>query len=189
MIGTGTHIGQVYAAALCELAIDAGKIDEVKDDLSHLADFAKSQKEFVNFNISPYFPLEYKSQLLHKLFEGKVTALTMDFLEVVNKHNRMSYLPLIAQEYEKLRDAHFGCHLVNVTLAAAVSEQEIKKLADEITAALSSEIKLDIRIDPSIIGGIIIRRGDMIVDNSFRKGFREAVMAITSHRKRQEKIS
>jgi F-type H+-transporting ATPase subunit delta len=188
MIRTSAHVGQVYAAAICELATDADLIDVIGNDLLHLAEFATSQKEFVNFNISPYFPLEHKSQLLHKLFDGKVAALTMDFLEVVNKHNRMSCLPLIAQEYKKLRDLHFGCRLVKVTLSTAISEQEIKELTDRIAAALNGEVKLDIQIDPSIIGGIIVRHGDLIVDNSLRKGLRDAVMAIMSHRMRREKI-
>jgi F-type H+-transporting ATPase subunit delta len=185
-MGRTTDIGQLYAAAIFELAREAQAVDAVRDDLLSLSHVAETEKEFLELSGSPYFSRESKGQLLQTLFAGHVASLTMDFLHVVNKHNRMAYLPLIADEYGKLRDAYVGCSLVEATFAKEMSESEIARFIDEIKAAFKSEVKLAVRIDPSIIGGVILRRGDMIVDNTIRRELLEAVKAITSRRKNQE---
>lgn len=183
---SGIQIGRIYAGALFELSTGDAAIEAVKDDLAVLAHVMADEKEFAAFCASPYFHAEYKSQLLQKLFKSKLSELTMDFLQVVSKHNRIPFLPLVAQEYEKLRDIHFGMRLVHITLAKQTSEQEIQKITEEISAALKSEIKIDVRVDASLIGGVIIRHGDMVIDNTIKRELREAVRAITSGRKNQE---
>lgn len=185
-MGTIAEIGQLYAAALFELARESQMVDAVRDDLSVLRQVAKTEREFLEINTSPYFSRESKGQLLQTLFAGHVAGLTMDFLQVVSKHNRMAYLSLIADEYERLRDAYVGCSLVEATFAKELGESEIAKFTDEIKAAFQSEVKLTVRVDPSIIGGVVLRRGDRIVDNTVRRELLDAVKAITSRRKNQE---
>lgn len=185
-MGTIAEIGQLYAAAFFELARESKVVDAVREDLSALTAMANTEKEFLAINVSPYFSQESKAQLLQTLFAGRVAGLTMDFLQVVNKHNRMAYLPLIADEYEKLRDAYVGCSLVEATFAKEMSEPEIARFTEEIKTAFQSEVKLIVRIDPSIIGGVILRRGDRIVDNTVRRELLDAVKAITSRRENQE---
>lgn len=182
------HVSKLYAAALFELACNADMINNVGQELSAVTQFANSEKEFLDINVSPYFSLEFKSQLLQKLFADKVAELTLNFLQVVNKHNRMRCLPLIAEDYETLLDEHFGRAVVNVTLSRELNQHEIQNLAAEISSVLSSEVKLSVKIDSSIIGGIIIRKGDMIIDNTIKTQLHEAVKAITSHRRNRGKI-
>jgi F-type H+-transporting ATPase subunit delta len=185
-MGTIAEIGQLYAAALFELARESQMVDAVRDDLSALTQVAKTEREFLEINVSPYFSQESKGQLLQTLFAGHVAGLTMDFLQVVSKHNRMAYLPQIADEYERLRDAYVGCSLVEATFAKEMSEPEIARFIEEIKAAFQSEVKLTVRVDPSIIGGVILRRGDMIVDNTVKRELLDAVKAIISRQKNQE---
>jgi F-type H+-transporting ATPase subunit delta len=185
-MGTIAEIGQLYAAAIFELARESRMVDAVRNDLLALTQVAKTEKEFLEISVSPYFSQDSKRQLLQTLFAGHVADMTMDFLQVVNKHNRMAYLPLIADEYEKLRDAYVGCSLVDATFANQMSEPEIARFTEEIKAAFQSEVKLVVRVDPSIIGGVILRRGDMIVDNTVKRELLDAVKAITSRRKNQE---
>jgi F-type H+-transporting ATPase subunit delta len=179
-MGTIADIGQLYAAAIFELARESQMVDAVRDDLLALTQVAKTEKEFFEINVSPYFSQDSKGQLLQTLFAGHVAELTMDFLRVISKHNRMAYLPLITSEYEKLRDAYVGCSLVEATFAKEMGEQEIAKFIEEIKAAFQSEVKLTVRVDPLIIGGVILRRGDMIVDNTVKRELLDAVKAITS---------
>jgi F-type H+-transporting ATPase subunit delta len=188
MNADSTYVSKLYAAALFELADQSDMIADVGQDLSEIKQFAASEKEFLDLNMSPYFSPEFKSQLLQKLFANKITDLTLNFLQVVNKHDRMMYLPLIAQDYETLVDNHFGRVAVNVTLSKELNEQEVQNLTAEIASVLSSQVKLSMRVDSSIIGGIVLRKGDMIIDNTIKTQLREAVKAITSHRKNREKI-
>ena len=185
-MGRIADIGQLYAAAVFELARESQMVDAVRDDLSAMAQVVASDKDFLELSGSPYFSRESKGQLLQTVFAGHVAGLTMDFLQVINRHNRMAYLPLIAEEYEKLRDAYVGCSLVEATFAKEMSEPEIARFIEEIKAAFKSEVKLAVRIDPSILGGVILRRGDRIVDNTVKRELLDAVKAITSRRKNQE---
>jgi F-type H+-transporting ATPase subunit delta len=185
-MGTIAEIGQLYAAALFELAKEAQMVDAVREDLSALLQVAKTEKEFLAISVSPYFSQESKGQLLQTLFAGHVAGLTMDFLQVVSKHNRMAYLPQVADEYERLRDAYVGCSIVEATFAKEMSEPEIARFTEEIKAAFQSEVKLTVRVDSSIIGGVILRRGDMIVDNTVKRELLDAVKAIISRQKNQE---
>jgi F-type H+-transporting ATPase subunit delta len=182
------YAGKLYAAALFELAEKADAMNDIWQDLSAVKQLIADEKEFLNVYISPYFPLQFKSQLLRELFAGKVGDLTLNFLQVVNKHNRMRCLSLIAEDYEMLLDEHFGRARIAVTLTKEPDRQEIQNLAAEIGSALGSEVKLSVKIDPSIIGGIIIRKGDAIIDNSIKTQLHQAVRAITSRRKNREKI-
>jgi len=185
-MGTIAEIGQLYAAAFFELARDSQQVETVRDDMSKLAQVVAGEQEFLTMSMSPYFSRETKGQLLQTVFAGHIAGLTMDFLQVVNKHNRMAYLPLIVEEYEKLRDTYVGCNRIEVTFAKEMGESALAKFTEEIKAALKSEVKLTVRVDPSIIGGVILRRDDMIVDNTVKRELLDAVKAITSRRKNQE---
>jgi F-type H+-transporting ATPase subunit delta len=186
---SGAHIAEVYASALFELAKEAGAAEAVNDDLTALAQVAASQKEFLTLNVSPYFDRQYKLELLQKLFAGKITELTMNFLLISSKHNRIAYLTRIAQDYEKLYNSDIGVQDVSVTVAKVMTEDEIRSLGEQIAQAVKHRVKLEVKIDASIIGGIIIRRGDVVIDNTVKRELQELAKSITNRQKIQEGIN
>jgi len=109
---------------------------------------------------------------------GKITDLTMNFITVVIKHNRTTYLPQIIAEYQKLWEAREKyCH-VELTVARAMSADEVGKLSNDIALAINRKIKLELSVNPSIIGGIIIRYDDKVIDNTVRSRLQTAVKTI-----------
>ena len=172
------HLGNIYATALFDLAIEGRFTDAVRNDLARIHEFEKSEKDFTIFKESPYFTNEFKSNVLRKMLGGRISDLTLDFLMIVSRRNRLAYLPEIIDAYEKLWNAHNGIVGVHVTLASEAETHEVEKIRVEIAEAIEKKVNLRVSVKPEILGGVVIRYGDMVIDNSVRGLFERAVKTI-----------
>ncbi|MGA2091862.1 MAG: ATP synthase F1 subunit delta [Sedimentisphaerales bacterium] len=179
------RIGDIYAQAVFETAQDQQMLGDVKSDLDSLGNVFNEATELKELLWSPYFTRQYKADLLEKLFAGKFSQLTMNFLMVVARHNRLKFLPEIIAGFSRLWDQRHGLVPVSITVSKNLDDLRIKKLCDEIASSLERKIRLTQSIvDPSIIGGIIIHYGDRVIDNTIRMRLLNAVQTITSQEKR-----
>jgi F-type H+-transporting ATPase subunit delta len=178
MTGEISQLGMVYASALFDLAGQAKLVDAVKNDLDAIAEIAVREPEFAAFAASPYFTKEIKAQIVRKMFAGQVADLTLDFLMIVIRRNRLMNIGEIAAAFGKMWDDLNGYKDVSVTLAKPASDEEISKITREISEAIAARVKLKVSIDDSLIGGIVIRFGDKIIDNSARAQLSRAVKTI-----------
>lgn len=188
VIDAGIRLGEVYAQALFELAEQSKTIDVIKDDLDVVRSVSIQEKDFEALMVSPYFSAEYKGQIAQKIFSGKLSDLTVNFLITAIRHNRMMFLPQIIDRFNELLETHEGYCIVQVTVSEAMSKEGAKKLSENIAGAVKNKVKLQVDVNPSIMGGIIIRCGDSVIDNSIRSRLRRAVKIIMSRPKMQEKI-
>jgi len=188
VIDAGIRLGEVYAQALFELAEQSKMIDVIKDDLDVVRSVSIQEKDFEALMVSPYFSAEYKGQIAQKIFSGKLSDLTVNFLITAIRHNRMMFLPQIIDRFNELLETHEGYCIVQVTVSEAMSKEGAKKLSENIAGAVKNKVKLQVDVNPSIMGGIIIRCGDRVIDNSIRSRLRRAVKIIMSRPKMQEKI-
>jgi F-type H+-transporting ATPase subunit delta len=177
------RIGEIYAQALFDLAREAGLTDAVWGDLAAISEIVRTEPDFAVLSSSPYFSKDFKSQLIRKMLAGRVTDLTLDFLMVVIRRGRLGFLSEIVNAYEKLWDIYHGRVDVEAVVAVPVDEGLVKKLKAEIEGSLESSIKLKVVVNPDIWGGVIIRTGDNIIDNSARGKFERAVQNLISARK------
>lgn len=197
VIDSAVHLADIYARALFELARQAHgglaerskAVNAIKDDLDIVQDISVQEENFGALMTSPYFAPEHKQQILLKIFSGKLSDLTVDFLRVVIRHDRMIFLPRIISRFGELWEAHHGYKIVQVTVSKAMNDQQTGELSTNIANAMNSKVKLQIGINPSIMGGIIIRYGDRVIDNSIRGRLRRAVNIIMSKQEKQEKIN
>jgi F-type H+-transporting ATPase subunit delta len=187
LIGSDSHIAKVYSQTLFELASQQKLVDTVKNDLDILAELITDEEDFLAFMTSPYFSLEQKKQLLQKIC-GNFNVLTLNFLMVAASHNRISALPSIIKDYEKLyQDYHNYCD-IHATVSQALTSSELEALKTSLAAAMNNDkIILETAVDPSIIGGIIIRYSDKVIDNSVRNRLHRAVDTLMTQGKYQEK--
>ena len=182
------HLAAVYSQAIFELAGEAGIADTVKHDFDLFANIMGQEKDFVKMIDSPYFTADYKSRLVEKTFSGRLADLTVDFLLVVIKRGRTPFLPAIIAAYSELWDAHNGNCRVKVTVPMVMDSGEAAELADKIAAAINRRVKLELAVDSSVMGGVIIRYGDKIIDNTVKSRLRKAIKAVTNQGRRQGKI-
>ncbi len=177
------RLAEIYAGTLFDLAGESEMIDTVKYNLDALAGVIASEKDFWTMLGSPYFSPEYKEQLFRKILSGKIADLTMDFLMVVIRHDRLMLLPQIVSRYNELWDDYNGYCPVKVTVSSPMTEKEVKEIADEIATAIDRKVKLTVAVEPAVIGGISIRYGDKVIDNTIRNRLLTVVKTIKNERK------
>ena len=171
-------IHEIYSDVMFELAENAGLVEQVMDDLEAVAGVMKDEPEFLSLLTLEHVKNDEKAHMVRRVFKGRVNDLTLDFLCVLAKRNRMGFVYGISDRYQVLLDEHKNLHRIEVTLAKEPTDEQIGKIKADIRDALNAEIKLSVNIDPEIIGGIIIKKGDLMVDNSVRTILSRTVDAI-----------
>ena len=173
-------VRDIYCEVLFELAEESKKVDSVMEDLSCVSGVLNSEPEFAAIMTSPTIKGPQKAEIVRRVFGGKVENLTLDFLSVLARRNRMGFLAGITGKYEKLIDVYYDRHLVEVTLAKEPDDDRIKKLKADLGDAINAEVKLEVIVEPEIVGGIIIKKDDKVIDNSVRMALQRAAEQIKS---------
>ena len=176
-------VHEIYSDVMFELAQEAGLIDQVTDDLEAIGGVLQEEPEFLSLLALSELKPEEKAQIVRRVFKDRINDLTLDFLCVLAKRNRMSFLHGIGQRYQTLSDEHKHLYRVEVTLAKQPTDAEVEKLKVDIRDAMNAEIKLSVTVDPEIVGGIVIRKGDLMIDNSVRTILDRTVNAVVHRSK------
>jgi F-type H+-transporting ATPase subunit delta len=168
IVATATHVADIYARSLMDLAKEAHTVEAVAADLEVVAALLAQEPDLETFLASPYFAEQTKRDVIRKVLTGKLNDLTLHFLYVMIDHGRGALLPGILDRFRQLYRAYQGYEAVTVTVAQSLNEEQVDKLAQDLAQALRIKIDLEVQVDPSILGGIVIRRGDNMLDNSVR---------------------
>tara|TARA_B100000902_G_C27321469_1_gene924923 strand:- start:8343 stop:8876 length:534 start_codon:yes stop_codon:yes gene_type:complete len=165
-----------YAKALFYLALEETKSNEVLIDLNKFLAILDKEEQLVSLVSNPTVKYKIKQKLFKKLFKDIVNPLTMDFLQLVIKKGREAYIKDIIFKYEELYNNYNNISVVQVVSAEPLTDQ----LKDSIKKKLSyggGEVKLKEIINKNLLGGFIIKRGDMQYDASIKKKLRNAKRA------------
>jgi len=163
-----TTVARSYAEALFELARAEDATELYAAELGQIVHLLESEADFRAFLETPRIDPRQKKQVLRDVFEGKIPERLLRFLLVVVDKRRQRVLPEIAIEFDKLVDRQLGRLQVDVTTAAepdAKAEANIRKQLDRL---FGMEVLPRFRTDPRIIGGVVVRVGDRIMDGSIR---------------------
>lgn len=162
-------VAEVYAQAIFKLAEEKGLTDEVGNDLDSVSKLVSGDKDFAEFLASPSISQLSKSDLLGKVFAGKVNALTEDTLGVLARRDRLEAIVALADCYRRMLDEKAGRIYGTLTTAVTLSETEFVNLKQRIGEMLGKEIVLKPATDPDIIGGMILKIGNKNIDGSLRR--------------------
>ncbi|MBN1817752.1 MAG: ATP synthase F1 subunit delta [Sedimentisphaerales bacterium] len=180
-------VREIYCEVLFELAEETDLIDRVADDLVKVRTVLEKEPEFAAIMDSPTIRGPEKSESIRRVFRGHISDLALDFLSVLARRGRMGFLSGIADRYENLVDRHHHRQPIEVVVSKELNPEQIEKLKTELTNAVKGQIKLSVNVDEGIIGGIIIKKDDTIVDNSVRTALKRASRAVAqSARARQQ---
>ena len=161
------EIAQVYARSLFEVASEQDRLDTIKEQLGQFADALHENRELAVFFFSPYFTVDEKKSGLKRLVEGGDPAF-MNFLEALIERHRMPAIYRIRTDFEVLYDKTNKLLPVLVTSAVELDAETIESLGRRIGEQTGNEIELSTTIDPEILGGIVLRVGNFILDASIR---------------------
>ena len=161
------ELAQVYARSLFEVAREQDKLDLLREQLGQFADALKENRELELFFFSPYFSTKEKQEALEKLLDGADERLT-NFLDLLIENHRMPVIYRARREYERLWERENKLLPVVLTSAVELDDQTIKDLGDRIGERTGRTVTLTTRVEPDILGGIVVRVGNSILDASIR---------------------
>ena len=161
------EIAQVYARSLFEVAQEHDKLDEVRDQIGQFADALGESRELQTFFFSPYFSTEEKKDGLHRALDGADPAI-INFLETLLERHRMPVIFRIRAEYGRLWDSENQLLPVEVTSAVDLDDATVKSIGERIGEQTGQRVELTSKVDPAILGGIVLRVGNSILDASIK---------------------
>ena len=161
------EIAQVYARALFEVAQEQDKLDLVREQLGQFADALNENGDLRVFFFSPYFSTEEKKDGLHRALDG-ADAVIVNFLESLLERHRMPVIFRIRDAYERLWDQENQTLPVEVTSAVDLDDATVKSIGERIGQQTGQRVELTSKVDPAILGGIVLRVGNSILDASIK---------------------
>jgi len=161
------EIAEVYARALFDVAKDQDKLDEIHEQLGAFADAVGENLDMARFFFSPYFSTEDKKDALHKAVQGADDAM-MNFLEALIERHRMPVIFRIRARFDEFWENERKLLPVEVTSAVELDPDTIAGIGKSIEKQVDRQVQLSSRVDPDIIGGVVLRVGNFILDASIR---------------------
>ena len=161
------ELARVYARSLFEVAQDKGDLEALHEQLDELADALDSNRDLATFFFSPYFSTKEKHDALRRVLIDADPYL-VNFLDVLIDNFRMPVIFRIRREFDHLWEQAHRRLPVEVTSAIELDDQTLHRLGDEIGRRTDMEVELTSRVDPDILGGLVVRVGNSIVDASIR---------------------
>jgi ATP synthase F1 delta subunit len=161
------EIAAVYAQALLEVGIEKGRLDAIHDQLGQVTDAIDTSRELQVFFFSPYFSTQEKQAGLSRMLSD-AEQLLMNFLGVLIEKHRMPLIFRIRREFDQRWENHNRMLAVSITSAIALDEATVTQIGDRIGERTGRRVELTSEVDPDILGGIVLRVGNSILDASVR---------------------
>jgi F-type H+-transporting ATPase subunit delta len=161
------EIAQVYARSLFEVATERDVLDEVREQLGQFADALHENRQLAVFFFSPYFSTEEKKEGLERMVQDAEPAF-MNFLEALLERHRMPAIYRIRHEYDSKWDEVNKLLPVQVTSAVELDSSTVEQIGERIGDQTGLRIELSSEVDPGIVGGIVLRVGNYVLDASIK---------------------
>jgi ATP synthase F1 delta subunit len=158
-------IARVYSEALFGVAKDAGKLDEIREQLAQFTDALNSERDLQVFFFSPYFSSAEKRDGLSKAISGAEPEL-VNFLELLAERHRMPVIFRIRRRFEELWAEENKRLEVRLTSAVELDQDLVKRVGEEIQRRTGRQVELSSEVDEGVLGGLVLRVGNMVLDAS-----------------------
>jgi F-type H+-transporting ATPase subunit delta len=163
------QIARPYAQALFDLAKSENALDAVESGLRSVAQLANENQDFARFLRSPVINAEAKASALDAvLAQARPHPTVANFLRVIARNGRLFALPAIVKAFSDLAARERGEATADVTSAAPLSATQLQSLADTLKAKIGKTVTLTQHVDPSLIGGLVVKVGSQMIDSSLK---------------------
>nr|CRH07908.1 F1 sector of membrane-bound ATP synthase, delta subunit [Candidatus Magnetococcus massalia] len=162
-------IAKRYASALAELASEQNILDKVQDELSQFQAILNETPEFESMLVNPTTSREEQHQLLATVLEhAKPQTVTSNFLRLLVDKRRMNLLGQMVDNLQKILNEQAGRITVTVESAKALTNTHIQRLEKSLATVTGKEVSLEVNENPELLGGLVIRMGSVMFDDSLR---------------------
>jgi len=161
------EIATVYARSLFEVAQEQGNLDAIREQLGEFADALDGNQEMQVFFFSPYFSTQEKEEGLDKVVSD-ADPIFINFLKLLIEKHRMPAVFRVRRTFDELWREENKLLPVEITSAVELDESTVKQIGDRIGEQTDQQIDLSARVEPDLLGGIVVRVGNSIIDASIR---------------------
>ena len=158
--------GRRYAQAAFEIALSRKELELWSKDLKQIAGLAQDRGLLAALE-SPKFPISAKISILSEKL-GNINPLAFNMACLLVVKGRLKLVNKIAEEYDRFLNIHLGIEHAEVTTAVPIADVEMETLAERLSTLTGKKVLLKSRVDRGLIGGIITRFGDKLIDGSVR---------------------
>jgi ATP synthase F1 delta subunit len=161
------EIAEVYSRALFDAALEHDVLDRVHDELGEFADALSENREMQVFFFSPYFSSEEKKEGIGKVVTGADERL-VNFLELLAERHRLPAVFRIRRHLDERWREENKLLPVSVTAAVELDKKLVEEIGDRIERQTGRKVELSSKVDPDVLGGIVLRVGNMVLDASIK---------------------
>ena len=176
-------VSKVYGDALFSLALEENKLDEVWEEVKLLSSALQENKEFTNMMTHPDMTQEKGLALLEEAFGGKLSDVMIGFFQVLVKKGRFSEILSVLDYFQKEAKEYKKIGVVYVTTPTGLTEEQKSSIVERLTQISGYQsLEMNYVVDPGLLGGIRIRIGDRVVDNSIQTKLEEMTRSLSKVR-------
>lgn len=172
-------VARPYTKAAFEYARDNSELGQWSDMLA-MASMASADEMMADILSNPAYTDKQKAEIVLSVCEGYLTDSGKNFLQLLAENQRLSLLPEISAQFEQLKANQEKTVDIDVTTAFELDEQQQQKLTQALSSKLGREVKLTSTLDKSILGGVVIRSEDLVIDGSVRARLAKLAEAMNS---------
>jgi F-type H+-transporting ATPase subunit delta len=166
---TVSGVARRYATALFELGLEEEALEQIEVDLNRFGEALDAAEDLRRLVKSPMFSAEEQGRALGAILEElKIEGLTNNFLLLVSKNRRFFAAPDMIRAFRAMLAERRGEMSATVTAASKLTDTQVTALKQGLKAALGKDVMLDQLVDPSLIGGIMLKVGSRMIDTSIR---------------------
>ena len=163
-----TRVARRYATALFQTAQKYEIVEAVEEDLAAFERLLESDAQFRHFFIAPYTSRQEKIEIVDRIFNDRITALSLQLIKVMLEKGRERELQSVRSEFLKLRRELGHIIYVVVSSATELDEAQKKKLLAQLETKLEKKVEADFAVDPRLIGGAKVAYGSYVLDGTVR---------------------
>ncbi|OYT16382.1 MAG: ATP synthase F1 subunit delta [Bacteroidetes bacterium 4572_77] len=166
-------VSNIYGDALFEVAIEEEILPKIEEELKFVIDSFKEYPDFYRLFNSPEISISERKVMISEVFEGKISEELLNFLKILVDKRRTSSLYVIGKAFYKLVDIYKNIEHVVVESVNELSDSEMNALKNKLTELTGKNIELENKVNKGVVGGLVIKAGDKIIDGSISKKLNE----------------
>jgi len=167
-----SEVAKRYAVGLFELAQEKNMLEQIASEIRAIGEVCKKDRTLLNFLAAPQIRDQEKEEIVHKIFEKKVSKPVGVFLDLIIRKRRSAFLIEICEAFDDLVLEQQGFIKTRVVTAIQLTDEESRKLQDKLEKKTGKKILMTRKVRPEIMGGMIVQLGDKVLDKSIRHEMR-----------------
>jgi len=179
-------IARVYANSIFDIAKEKNILPQVEEELKAVSDVIAEDETFKNYLNTPGITKDIKKEFIDKVFAGKISEYIVNLLKLLIDNSRQETINEIYEAFVELNDIANNRQRITVITQSNLNATLLDKIKLEIGKKLDKEIIVTEQVDESILGGIIIKIGDLVIDGSLAKGLKNIRRNLLNSKVRSE---